>query len=309
MHHATWGRFGKSLTASLSGFLVFLILLLSPTRAWAQGSLQNMRDDVRSPPANKSHDHDDDDDDDDDRRRKRHRWCDDDDDDPWAALTAPLAAAAFYGAFIVAASPFWGPAALVGDNYDSRGTFALYPYQDDLDGFIVLEEVAHEDSYTWSLRGRAEYADDFNDHLRFGGNLLLESTIRLGLDTSFDYRRESLAPGTHDSLWTGDANVVFRFAQSEKLMMRSGLGVNWLSDQYGSEFGFNFTYGGDWFPREPWIVSAEIDWGRLGRAELFHGRGTVGLNFRHFEVYTGYDFYHVGRAELSSLVSGVRFWY
>ena len=138
---------------------------------------------------------------------------------------------------------------------------------------------------------------------------MLESSIRFGIDTSFDYRRETIASGIHDGLWTGDANIVFRFAQSQKLMMRSGLGVNWLSDQYGSDFGFNFTYGGDWFPTEPWVLSAEIDWGRLGRAELFHGRGTIGLNFRHWEIFTGYDFYHVGRAEVSGLVSGVRFWY
>jgi hypothetical protein len=307
MRRTTWARRHRS---GLSAPLFVILLLAQPARVWSEGSLWQMREDVRAAPASGSSDGNRDDDRDDDDRRKRRRhdpFCEDE--DPWSELTGPLFLAACYGAAWVAASPFWAPAKLVGDNYDTRGTFALHPYRDDLDGFMVLEDVAHQESYIWSMRGRAEYADDFDDQLRFGGNLLLESAIRFGIDTSFDYRRESIASGIHDSLWTGDANIVFRFAQSQKLMMRTGLGVNWLSDQYGSDFGFNFTYGGDWFPREPWVMSAEIDWGRLGRAELFHGRGTIGLNFRHWEVFTGYDFYHVGRAELSGLVSGVRFWY
>jgi hypothetical protein len=50
-------------------------------------------------------------------------------------------------------------------------------------------------------------------------------------------------------------------------MFRTGLGFNWLDDPIDTNFGFNFTYGADLFPRRPWVLSATIDWGTLGEAE------------------------------------------
>jgi len=91
--------------------------------------------------------------------------------------------------------------------------------------------------------------------------------------------------------------------------MRTGLGMNWLSDSVDSDFGFNFTYGGDWFPRKPWVISSTIDWGRLGHAALFHGRATIGMNYRRWEIYAGYDYYDVGGAQIDGFVTGIRFWY
>ena len=89
---------------------------------------------------------------------------------------------------------------------------------------------------------------------------------------------------------------------SEELSRIAGLGFNWLADAQDTNFGFNFTYGGDWFVRRPWILSAEIDWGRLGQAALFHGRATVGLHFHRLEIYTGYDYYDVNRTPLGGPV-------
>jgi hypothetical protein len=129
------------------------------------------------------------------------------------------------------------------------------------------------------------------------------------LDTEANDHRESLGGGRHDQLWTGDCNVVFRFAQSPKLQMRSGLGFNWLSDRIGGEEGFNFTYSGDFFPADPWIMSGEIDWGTLGSAGLFHGRATVGVHYHRCEVYTGYDYLDIGDTQIDGLVAGLRVWY
>ena len=65
-----------------------------------------------------------------------------------------------------------------------------------------------------------------------------------------------------DQLWLGDVNVVYRCAQIPILQMRTGLGMNWLADEFGSDVGFNFTYSGDFFPADPWLVSAGINWGK-----------------------------------------------
>ena len=136
----------------------------------------------------------------------------------------------------------------------------------------------------------------------------MEHSSRFGIDAEADYRYEDLGLGT-DDLWTGDVNLVFRFAQSETVQMRSGIGVGWLSDQLGTEAGFNFTYGGDWTPADPWIFSADIDWGRLGETSVFHGRATAGVKYHRLEIYTGYDYYDLGDTAINGLIGGVRLWF
>ena len=225
------------------------------------------------------------------------------------ALLAPFVWPALYSIGAAATSPFWGPPVLVEDDYRTGGVFAAFPYDENARGFMLIDPHPSANLYPWSMRVRGEHADNFDGLMRVGGHVLWESVHRFGVDSALDYRRESLGGGVHDSLWTGDVNAVFRFAQSERLMMRTGLGFNWLSDAAASDFGFNFTYGGDFFPRKPWIVSAEIDWGRLGRAALFHARATAGVSLRAIEVFAGYDYYDVGNSQLGGFVSGVRYWY
>ena len=285
--------------------LAVAVAILTPSGASCQGVLQQLRDDVRAPSSDSTKEKK-------PKECKRRRPYNDDDeatDSFFAALMAPIVTPIFESMMVSLAAPFWGPVTLVEDNYRSPGQFATYPYEAGLGGFMVSDLTAHEPTYPWSLRLRSEYANDFDDLSRFGGNLLWESAGRFGLDTSLDYRREALDPQRIDDLWTGDVNLVFRFAQSERLMMRTGLGMNWLSDSVDSDFGFNFTYGGDWFPRKPWVISSTIDWGTLGHAALFHGRATVGVNYRRWEVYTGYDYYDVGGAHINGFVTGIRFWY
>jgi hypothetical protein len=141
------------------------------------------------------------------------------------------------------------------------------------------------------------------------GNLLVETTPRLGLDTTFLNATERLSPMRHDALWLGDANLFFRFAQSHWLVTRAGLGFNYLADNRSANFGFNFTYAADFFPAKPWIVSGELDLGTLGHTNLYHFRGTLGANWRSAEAYLGYDYYDVGPTQIAGLVAGVRLWY
>jgi hypothetical protein len=138
--------------------------------------------------------------------------------------------------------------------------------------------------------------------------LRLDTTSRWGIDTEWDYRRERLTSGV-DQLWTGDVNVVYRFAQSERAQFYTGLGANWLSDQIGTEAGFNFTYGFDLFPIHPWVLSGSIDWGQLGKATLFHGRGTVGVMLDRFELFTGYDYYNLEGVRLDGLIAGLQVYF
>ena len=73
--------------------------------------------------------------------------------------------------------------------------------------------------------------------------------------------------------------------------------------------GFNFTYAADIYPRKPWVLSAAIDWGTLGQAELFRFRTTAGVVFHGVETYAGYEYTEIGRAHWNGLVAGLRFWF
>jgi len=213
------------------------------------------------------------------------------------------------GAFTDVLTMPWGlPHRLAGDNLGCEGFFPDAPYDHD-DGYIAIDPFGHYQYHRWAGHFRAEYADDFADLSRIGARLVLESSSRWGIDTEWNYWRENLGNGDHDWLTTGDGNIVWRFAQNEHIAMRSGLGISWLDDRQETNYGFNFTYGLDFFPCKPWILSADIDWGTLGGRSLFHGRATAGVIVGHAEVYVGYDYYDVGDVALNGLVAGVGFWF
>jgi hypothetical protein len=226
----------------------------------------------------------------------------DDCDDDWGDLLA----------FAIVA-PFWGPAAMMGDDYSERGYFLHFPHQHDR-GYMVMgaagigELPGGQQPYVWAARGRTEYGTDFDRLNWIGGHLLFETSPRLGLESDFRHVNEDLAAG-RDALWFGDGNALFRFAQSEWLVMRSGVGFNFLSDARRTDFGFNFTYGGDFFPIRPLVISGELDLGTLGHTSVYHFRGTIGANWRTTEAYIGYDYYDIGRTQIAGLVAGVRLWY
>ena len=205
--------------------------------------------------------------------------------------------------------PFWGPPIILDDNYREHGRFFSYPYKRGAPGNLVIGPEHQATTKVWHLRARSEYLESFSGVSSTGGQVLLDTLPRFGLDTEFYHRQEMLQSGSRDTLWTGDANAVFRFAQSSLLQMRTGLGINWLSDEQGREYGFNFTYGGDLMLGDPWILSGEIDAGTLGNSGLFHGRVTVGAQFHHVEIYTGYDYYQVGDTILDGALVGVRLWF
>ena len=132
---------------------------------------------------------------------------------------------------------------------------------------------------------------------------------RFGLDTETSYLEERLAGGAHDALWIGDCNVVYRFAQNERAQFRTGIGFNWLDDPIDTNFGFNFTYGADFFLKRPWVLSATLDWGTLGEAELFRVRTTGGLVVYGVEVYAGYEYLDIDAMQTNMIIGGVRIWF
>ena len=208
-------------------------------------------------------------------------------------------------ALTVITSPLTVPAALIGDDYDHVTPFPDYPYADGLPGSLLIngEFKGKKQTLTGNLQTFA--IPGSSDLDRFGGRLLLENSDRIGIDTETDYWLQTHRHGGPDHAWNGDFNVVYRFAESEHMQWRAGIGFNWLADQIQPEFGVNFTYGFDWFPVRPWTISSVIDCGTLGGSTLFHNRSSVGVMLGPAELFAGYDYFQLGTANFHGPVAGV----
>jgi opacity protein-like surface antigen len=203
-----------------------------------------------------------------------------------------------------ASSPFWGPHEALEDESSDKGYFPDFPYH-ETDGSLENSKSARGFHDTLIIL-RGQYGNDFGGLSHANGRLIVDTASRFGFDTEFFYRYEDLTRGS-DHLWMGDANLTYRFAQNDYWQFRTGVGVNWLSDRFGTEDGFNFTYGLEYFPTKPWVVTADLDWGKIGNAKLFHGRTTIGVTRNGWGVFTGYDYLRLDKVRLHTWINGIEY--
>lgn len=230
----------------------------------------------------------------------------DDDDSLMGALLEPVGEIAFY----LLASPVVGPHHWLEREPGTlrNGYYAAYPY-DTAEGHVLDGSQARAGRQAWALRAVGEYGNDFAGIERYGASLRLDTAVRFGLDTAWSHFREDLPGGGSDILDLGDVNLVYRFAQGEKGEMRAGLGMNWFHDGPVDEYGFNATYAGDFYPARPWVLSFELDYGRVGDAERFHGRLTAGAQWGRGELFAGFDFESLDAVGLPTWTLGLRWWF
>ncbi|TWT65927.1 hypothetical protein Pla123a_48380 [Posidoniimonas polymericola] len=231
---------------------------------------------------------------------KRRRSFYDCEDDPFDDLKAMVV-------FGVLAAPYYLPYAA----FDQPGCdrFESYAAEQRQIAYKDTNWFCNSTNVVASARAQVDYGTDFSGLEQIGTKLQVDLPVwRLTLDGSISSYYEQLAAGGEDHLAIGDANLVFRFAQGERIVWRSGVGMNWLADTH-NEAGFNFTYGLDAMPWEPVVFSTEIDLGTLGHERLLRSRTTLGLQWREVEVYTGYEYVEAGSAGLSTMLFGVRGWW
>lgn len=318
--------FCRSAIVALAATLALLVMIW-PASVCAQTELSTIRSDVRtSPPTppetapapSREHDND--------------SVCPHgqrDGEDPCDAFNQGLFSAGFAVGWLGFTSPYWAPRALLDDG-NCEVHFPRFPY-DDCGGYLVssswvdasmptqplsdstqsspVSESLMLPTRQWGGQMRADYGDQFADITMINSQLILETTSRVGVDTSIQYLRERLPDGGFDGLTLGDCNLVYRVAQHPRAQVRMGIGANWLTDAAQTDLGFNFTYGGDFFPRKPWVVSTAIDWGTLGHAGLFRFRTTAGIIINCVETYAGYEYLDIGTTQSNALIAGVRIWF
>ena len=161
-----------------------------------------------------------------------------------------------------------------------------------------------------SMRMSAEYAYDLDGGIhRPGGGLLLDSNIRVGLESAWSVYIEPLTGGMYDELVFGDVNVFFRVAQDEHAESRLGVGARLMLDGDQVDAGFNATWALDVFPVDPLVLSLSIDAGNLGYAFVSHSRATVGLMLSRVELYAGYDVKTIDAIVFHGPLGGLRVWF
>jgi hypothetical protein len=220
-------------------------------------------------------------------------------------------------------APYHVPRALLKDDSRTDGYFLPWPYAEDEPGYMCLERggalksersstgalLSDLEAESWSGRLSLENGNDFSGLNRLNGTLFLDTTLRLGLRTSWHYFNEALDGGRHDDLVLGDTNLTFRFAQHEQAQVYAGLGFRTLAGPGQTHWGWNFTYGADFYPVKPLVISTLLDVGSVGAAGVFHVRATAGLVYERWEVFGGYDFLRIGSVNLQGPLVGVRLWF
>jgi hypothetical protein len=206
---------------------------------------------------------------------------------------------------VAAASPFFVPHFLVEQDNATDGTFLAYPYENNAPGWM-RKDFEPLDGKPWAVEFGVDSLATFEHAQGVTGHLLIDTQSRFGLDTSTTWLEERLPRRRYDHLVLGDCNLSFRFAQSPQIQFRAGLGLNWLTDATRTDLGFDFTYGVEVFPCKPWVMTATLDWGTLGRAELFRFRTTVGASIYGVEAYTGFEYLDIDRTQLPGLLAGVQ---
>lgn len=193
-----------------------------------------------------------------------------------------------------------------------RRLVARYPYEARQDGWVV-DPFAPPRAEHRRVAGRlsAEGSYQYRGLLRSGFAARVGSA-RVDVDTQLSFYYE--AP-TQDALYLGDTSLNFAPVALPHVVWRVGLGARYMVDgrlpgQGTREYaaGWNFTSSIDIFPARPFIISARVDRGVLYETPVWRGRATVGINYKHVELFAGYDHTQVFRVALGGPLVGLRVW-
>lgn len=273
--------------------LIGLLAILCAVPASAQdGRIERIRDKLNRP------------DDDTPAKKDSDKKADDNSDEDGDSLFGEVA-------FLALLTPFAVPHAALHDDFQRSAYFPNYPYSKDRPGYLTFEDAEKPEAHLrmFSFQLTLEYGNDFHNVERFGNRLVFDTTSRFGVEANTDYYRERESCGCYDSLNFSAVNLTYRFAQSTHVQMHAGLGVNILDDGWGTHYGVNFLYGADVFPMKPFVASLLLEGGNVQDLGVFRARGTVGVNYGHFEGFVGYDYLNIGGVDLQGALIGLRLWF
>jgi hypothetical protein len=168
-------------------------------------------------------------------------------------------------------------------------------------------------SRTWRLDATAEGAYAFNDTARtnvgvriFSGALELSASANLFVAP---YGTGATVFGTRvETAWLGDVGGSLASPTADGVHFHYGGGaLYWNNEGQGATGGYG-SYGIDFFPLDPIIISTVAKVGGLGGQWYFDIRGTAGVSLGQIEAYVGYSHLRVGGVSLGGPLMGIRMW-
>ncbi len=158
--------------------------------------------------------------------------------------------------------------------------------------------------YEWASTLQTDYMRDIEGVDKLGQEFRIEHSSGFGIEADWNYWWE---PDGTDELRTGDANVTYIVHATDRVLIRMGVGGNWLHDSIGTEAGFNFTTSWRRYHRSKTSFGFDLDVGRVGKATKTHYRFTVGKLVNRWNFYVGYDYTKFGRVEgISGPIGGIQ---
>jgi hypothetical protein len=241
---------------------------------------------------------------------------------PAASHKAKCRACIFTGAIVggvVVLAPFIVPVVFFDDGYARRLQFSIYPYANGVQSYQLptpeIAKMRHNDALqeavrvNWAARIASDEGNDFRGLNRTGVQFKLEHTCRWGINSNWHWLAERLPYDGIDEALLGDTKhrLPLRAKRKPRHVHRPRCAPPPIAAKPIG--GFNFTYGGVWFPMQPLIVSAYFDAGTLGHAGVLHAGGSVGAIYRGWELFAGYDFLRIGGTNLQGTMIGGRWWF
>lgn len=166
---------------------------------------------------------------------------------------------------------------------------------------------------SFRLDATAEGAYAFNDTARTNAGLrifsgALELSAAANLFVAPYGRGASVFGATVETAWLGDVGGSLASPTADGVHFHYGGGVLYWNNEGQAATGGYGSYGIDFFPMDPIVISTVAKVGGLGGQWYFDVRGTAGVSLGQIEAYVGYSYLSVAGASLGGPLMGIRMW-
>ncbi len=215
----------------------------------------------------------------------------------------------------------WMPGEMVYDDETAEATSSIADDEEP----AVVEELAPppapiEDwtagSQAWAAQLSLDGALIDADTMRLRPRFRLFTPSRFELDAEASIYRETLGAADRidlgrnvDWMTVSTMHVAMRFAQSQAVQFRLGIGPRLMTTPDAAFMGWDLSYGFEAFPIRPFILAGSAGMGTVGQAFVTELRGSVGIVVSAVEVMVGGERLQIGDTVLAGPTAGVRIWF